>query len=66
LKNLSGGSYAVVESFPVVRTYFGNIPTVSHRSHHVGINTTSFEDDEVLVVTNYSNRNIIALRGIDS
>ena len=65
-KSSSGGSYAIVESFPVVRTYFGNIPTVSHRSHHVGINTTSFEDDEVLVVANYSERNIIALRGIDS
>ena len=44
--------------------YFGNVPTVSHRSHNVGINTNSMTDEDVLVIENYQNRKYVKLVGI--
>lgn len=55
---------ATISSVPQIVTYFGNVPTVSHRSHNVGINTNSMTDEDVLVIENYQNRKYIRLVGI--
>jgi hypothetical protein len=41
---------AYIQSLPQIVSYFGSVPTVSHRSHHVGINNTEFESDDVFVI----------------
>lgn len=48
-----------------VFTYFGSVPTVSHRSHWVGINTNKKEDNEAFVVENYQNKQYVVFRGIN-
>ena len=55
---------ATISSVPQIITYFGNVPTVSHRSHNVGINTNSMTDEDVLVIENYQNRKYVKLVGI--
>lgn len=55
---------ATISSIPQIVTYFGNVPTVSHRSHNVGINTNSMTDEDVLVIENYQNRKYVKLVGI--
>lgn len=55
---------ATISSVPQIVTYFGNVPTVSHRSHNVGINTNSMTDEDVLVIENYQNRKYVKLVGI--
>lgn len=48
---------------------FSSAPTVSHRSHHIGINTNSFDDDnqdEVLVISDFTDRRFIVLTGTDT
>ena len=59
----SPSGYATVLSVPVILTYFDTVPTVAHRANHLGINTKSFESEEVLVIENYSNRKKIVLKG---
>lgn len=54
---------ATVESSPLIRAYFGNIPTVSYRSHKVGINTNEFGEDDALVVQSYQGNTRIILKG---
>lgn len=57
-------STATISSDSFIDAYVGNVPTVSHRSHWVGINTNNFQDnDEVFVVENYSGRDKVVLRG---
>lgn len=55
-----------IQSTPQFISYFGNLPTVSHRAHHVGINNNSFEDDDTFVISSYKNRNKIRFIGVDS
>lgn len=40
-------------SQPLVIPWSGDVPTVSHRAHKVGVNTNTFEKDEVLVIEPY-------------
>lgn len=56
-------SYIIGES-PIYVIY-PNGPTVSYRSHHLGINATSFEDNEVIKISKFDDRNIIRLVGDD-
>lgn len=54
---------ATVVSLPQIYTYFGSVPTVAHRAHKVGINTTSLGIDDVLVIENYQGTKYIVLKG---
>ena len=56
---------AIVTSASQIFSYFGAVPTVAHRSHKVGINTTNFDNEEVFVVENYQGNRYIIFRGID-
>lgn len=53
-------------SYSAPSTYYFNMPTLSHRSHHIGINTNLFsdEEDEILVISDFQNRNKIKITGI--
>jgi hypothetical protein len=64
LKNNSG-DLALISSTPQIHTYFGSVPTVAHRVHKVGINTTSLGPDDVLVVENYSGTKYLRFKGTD-
>ena len=55
---------AIVSSSPQILTQFGTLPTVSHRAHHIGINTLSMSENDVLVIENYENRKFIILKGV--
>ena len=57
---------ANVVSAPQIYTYFGAVPTVAHRVHKVGINTTSLDQDDVLVVENYQGTRYVRLKGTDA
>lgn len=57
---------AYIQSLPQIISYFGSVPTVSHRSHHVGINNTEFESDDVFVIQNYQNRSKIRFIGVET
>lgn len=57
---------ANVISAPQIYTYFGAVPTVAHRVHKVGINTTSLDQDDVLVVENYQGTKYIRFKGTDA
>lgn len=65
LDNSKQDGLAVVTSTPQIFSYFGAVPTVAHRSHKVGINTTNFDNEEVFVVENYQGNRYIVFRGID-
>lgn len=54
---------ATVASLPQIYTYFGSVPTVAHRAHKVGINTTSLGIDDVLVIENYQGTKYVVLKG---
>lgn len=58
----------VVSSITEIITYYPDMPTVSHRSHHVGINTNVFseEDDEVLVISDFMDRSKVIFIGTDT
>lgn len=58
----------IVSSITEIITYYPNMPTVSHRSHHVGINTNVFseEDDEVLVISDFMDRSKVIFIGTDT
>ena len=57
---------ANVVSAPQIYTYFGSVPTVAHRAHKVGINTTSLGQDDVLVVENYQGTKYVRFKGTDA
>lgn len=61
----SGTNLANVVSEPQVRTYFGSVPTVAHRAHKVGINTTTLDKDDVFVIENYQGSRYIVFKGTD-
>lgn len=63
---VSGTTTANVVSIPQVYTYFGAVPTVAHRVHKVGINTTSLDQDDVLVVENYQGTKYVRFKGTDA
>lgn len=58
--NSTTSKTAVSDSF--IDSYMGNAPTVSHRSHWVGINTNTPNSGEVFVVESYSGNKKIVLR----
>lgn len=66
LVNSSSTTTANVVSIPQVYTYFGAVPTVAHRVHKVGINTTSLDQDDVLVVENYQGTKYVRFKGTDA
>ena len=43
-------------------TVYGISPTVAYRTNHLGVNTTLFNDDDILVIAPSSNRDIIRLK----
>lgn len=57
---------ATISSIPQVYTYFGSVPTVAHRAHRVGINTTSLDQDDVFVVENYQGTRYVVFKGTDA
>ena len=57
---------ANIVSAPQIYTYFGAVPTVAHRVHKVGINTTSLDQDDVLVVKNYQGTKYVRFKGTDA
>lgn len=62
-------NYNVVSTTTKIITYYADAPTISHRAHHIGINTNSFNDmnsDEVLIVSDFMNREKIILVGTDT
>lgn len=64
---LQSSATAYITSSSKVDTNFGEVPTVSHRAHRVGINTNSVDDESVFVVENYgSSRKKIKFIGADS
>lgn len=62
----SDGVLANIVSVPQIYTYFGSVPTVAHRVHKVGINTTSLGRDDVLVVENYQGTKYVRFKGTDA
>lgn len=59
---ISSTDVASLTSDYFIDAYVGNVPTVSHRSHQVGINTNALQSGEVLVVETYSGNNLVVLR----
>lgn len=57
---------ATISSAPNVFTYFGSVPTVAHRVHKVGINTTSLGPDDVMVIENYQGTKFVRFKGTDA
>lgn len=61
--------YNIVSTTTGIVTYYYDMPTVSHRAHHVGINTNVFnkeEEDEILVISDFLDRKKIVLIGTDT
>ena len=56
---------AIVSSVPTILSYFGSVPTMAHRKHKVGINTTSLKDEDVFVIENYQESRYVVFRGTD-
>ena len=54
---------STVSSYSSVVNYYVDGPTVSHRFHHTGVNYNSFEDDDVLVISDFRDRRYIRLLG---
>lgn len=48
--SVNTGYGVIKESFSPIYTYYATSPTVSHRSHQVGINTNKFNTDEILAL----------------
>lgn len=65
LNSNNSDGLAVVTSLPQVYTYFGSVPTISHRSHRVGINTNALTENDVFVVENYQGSRYIIFKGTD-
>lgn len=60
--------YNIVSITTEIITYYADMPTVSHRAHHVGINTNNFDnlnENEVLVISDFMKREKIVLVGTD-
>lgn len=60
--------YNIVSTTTGIITYYADMPTVSHRAHHVGINTNDFDnlnENEVLVISDFMKREKIVLVGTD-
>lgn len=60
--------YNIVSTTTEIITYYADVPTVSHRAHHVGINTNDFDnlnENEVLVISDFMKREKIVLVGTD-
>lgn len=60
--------YNIVSTTTEIITYYANMPTISHRAHHVGINTNNFDDlneNEILVISDFMKREKIVLVGTD-
>ena len=60
--------YNIVSTTTEIITYYADMPTVSHRAHHVGINTNNFDDlneNEILVISDFMKREKIVLVGTD-
>lgn len=60
--------YNIVSTTTGIITYYSDMPTVSHRAHHVGINTNNFDnlnENEVLVISDFMEREKIVLVGTD-
>jgi hypothetical protein len=57
-----GDSYSIESESPTYLFYLGS-PTVSHRSHWVGINTIDIEEEEVFKISDFENRKNIVLIG---
>lgn len=55
---------ATISSIPQIVSSFGAIPTLAHRAHHIGINTDTMSEEDVLVIENYQNRRFIVLSGL--
>lgn len=54
---------AIVTSDTQTYVDVGSVPTLSHRSHRVGINTNSLSTNDVFVVENYSGSRYVKFRG---
>ena len=61
----SSNQLVYVNSTPQVYMQQGEIPTVAHRSHCVGINTKDLADDDVLVIQNYLGKHYVVLKNND-
>lgn len=53
-----------VVSSPYSLTFFNQVPTVAHRAHGVGINSTDVKSEDILVIENYKTHKYVILRGI--
>lgn len=58
----------IITGYSSVYIIYPSTVTVAYRQNHVGINTDNFSDEEneVLVVSDYSGRHKVVLRGFDS
>lgn len=61
----SQGTLATITSTPRVYSYFGSVPTMAHRAHKIGINTTILDQDDVFVVENYQGTKYVVFKGTD-
>lgn len=64
--NISGfENLSVIITHSPIRTYYVNMPTISHRANHIGINTNIFSEanDEILVLSDFSERGKIRITG---
>lgn len=57
---------ASTASLPLSTIFYGSVPTVSHRAHHIGINTNIFGNEDVLVVESYGNYKTVVLKSISN
>lgn len=62
----SNDSLAYLISIPSIFSYYGIVPTVAHRKHKIGINTSTIEQDEVFVVENYQGSRYVIFKGTDA
>ena len=61
---LKTGSELATKSSSQIYTYFGSVPTVAHRSHKVGINTTDLDVNDVFVIEGYQQSKYVKFKGI--
>ena len=61
----SSNQLVYVNSTPQVYMQQGEIPTVAHRSHCVGINTKDLADEDILVIQNYLGKRYVILKNND-
>lgn len=60
---LNTGFGTILESESSVYTFYATAPTVSHRSHQVGINTNKFDATDILHISAQSEKNILRFTG---